>query len=258
MNFFKYVCLFALLLLLKPSIAQDEAKQEMPLDADMVWHESQSDLRTIVISLYRDGQWGQPQKIYQTKSFVSSAVSSTLQDGRKIVFWSEDQKEKTKLYFTVQQSLGDMSRWSEPLLLPFKCRECLAATAVLDFYGNLWLFWTDNASGHDDVFYSIYTNGQWASVEQVNAKNQVPDILPISNLNDQGQVEVQWQSYSVLSTVYQTSSKTFGEPLSNDIIAPLVNELVLQPSANPFALFNTANFVHLPSKRIQQNISLRN
>lgn len=225
------------------------------VSVDVVWHESQSGAHTIKLMQFRDDEWGGETAIYRSNNFVSSTAISTLKDGTKIVFWSEDVLAKTTIYYQIQKDKLDFTRWTDPQKIHERCRECLASAPVLDLDGVMWLFWTDNADGQDDVFFSQLVQSRWANPERVNLMNDVPDIKPIANLNEFGQVEVVWSAYSVLMEQYANASKSFGPQLNEAEIGKIVSDLSTEELPFPaFLPYNSPPEIHVPVNRFKQTI----
>lgn len=231
------------------------ANSEREIEVDVVWHERQGQEQRIVWKPYRGDNWLDSVTVHRSKNYLSSAAISTLKNGLKLVFWSEDALGKTELWYSAQVSLMARDEWTEPQKVYEACRECLAPAAVVDLDGVLWLFWTDNSQGHDDVFLRRFDSGGWLDVEKVNGSNDVPDIKPVANLNRFGQVRVDWVAYSLLEQRYTEAFKLYGEKREDDVAGKIVADLSSEEIPFPnFLPYNSSPRIHVPVNRFEQTI----
>jgi hypothetical protein len=125
----------------------------------------------------------------------------------------------------------------------------------------VWVFWSANFGGLDDVYFVRRTDMGWSKPERVNDKNEVPDIQPQARINQDGQVEISWQSYSfaagdyaINTRVLETDKQTVnGDSSPNDL--PPKTELTLDDITLPsFISENLRSLLHFPANQYEQSV----
>ncbi|MCI5119929.1 MAG: hypothetical protein D3908_01805, partial [Candidatus Electrothrix sp. AUS4] len=52
-----------------------------------------------------------------------------------------------------------------------------------------------NDGGNDDIYFSHYQDSKWTDPQILHAANEVPDIKPEIQYNDEGNIEASWIGY---------------------------------------------------------------
>ena len=174
--------------------------------AELIWVEH-GETHQILHSEYLEGNWTNPLLVYESDNYLNSIALSTLNEGEKILVFSEYLKTRKVLKSITRPAVN--SEWSDALLLSDFGMENLAASLVLDIDGVLWLFWAANKGDLDDIYLSKMTQKSWSRPIKVNMDNDVPDINPVASLNENAEVEVEWQTYSFDVGGYVTTKHVF-------------------------------------------------
>jgi lysophospholipase L1-like esterase len=66
---------------------------------------------------------------------------------------------------------------------------------VVDRANDVWIFWVGIKKGRDEIFYSIFKEGQWSNPLQLNKDNVIPHLHPCVNLGPEGFPWVVWSAY---------------------------------------------------------------
>ena len=226
------------------------------LRADVAWPSYQGKSFRVLFSSYRGGRWQSPSTIHETENEVGSVVSATLRNGEKIVFWTEAKREKREIFFSVfdfsESATRDIKRVGR---LSVGCNICLAVFPIVESDGILRLFWSDTKDGLDDIFTARFDGTEWSQVQRVNQLNDVPDILPIAELDYLGNTLVQWKSYSRVAGRYLTAQRQFGSNVTNgenqQEFADISSNQIPRPADLPY---NSRLFYHLPDNKLKKNV----
>ncbi len=233
-----------------------QAEVVKDIRAHVAWSAYQDNSFKVLFSSYRRGRWQEPSTIYETDNEVASVVSSTLRNGEKIVFWTEVNRLKREIFYGILD-------FSESATLTIKrvrklstgCDSCLAVFPILESDGFLRLFWSDTKDGLDDIFTARYDGIEWSQFERVNHLNDVPDILPVAELDYFGNTVVQWKSYSRVAGRYLTAKRQFGSNVTNgenqQKFADISANQIPRPADLPY---NSRLFYHLPENQLRKNV----
>ena len=154
----------------------------------------------IVSSSLVEEQWSEPVAIHSSDNLIVTPSLAKSDDGQTILVWSQQQQGGMEIF----QSLFSDGEWSEAEPLVDKGSENLNPNILNDGQGGLWLFWSGNNGGLDDIYYKNKTAGdaEWSETQQLNAPNEAPDYKPIAELDQFGDILVRWQTFDFLSNTY--------------------------------------------------------
>ena len=66
---------------------------------------------------------------------------------------------------------------------------------VIDRANTIWIFWTGNHKGRDEIFYCTFRGTQWALPSKLNSNDTVPHLFPEVDLGPNGFPWVVWAAY---------------------------------------------------------------
>jgi hypothetical protein len=162
-------------------------------DAEVYWVEYDGENK-IMVADNLAGQWSDPREIYASNNALTSLAVASNDEGGKLLVWSEQRKSKTVLK---QSTYGANSNtWSLAQLLTDKGQSNMASVLISKGGGTVWLIWSSDRDGLDDVYASERKNGASLSVNKVHEENDVPDVLPTARINEKGDIELNWLRYS--------------------------------------------------------------
>lgn len=179
--------------------------------AELVWASSTGELNRILYSEWNGDNWSDPKVIYQSENSTASPALATLADGSKALIWSEQRRRKSVLMWSKRSAAEPV--WSTATVFSRLGSENVAPSIVRDLEGSLWVFWSAQKSGYSDVFYTRQLAGDWSQPQQVNQANEVPDIKPLAFVGEQGEIVVEWRSFSFDAQDYVTQTRAF-EPIT--------------------------------------------
>lgn len=237
------------------------ATQSVAQHAEAVWVESGESANSILSSELQDDEWGAPIVIHSGENPISRPTMTTLLDGRQILIWSEQQPLKSVLMIMRKGSDSDV--WQAPELFSAFGAENTGASMVTDLKGQLWVFWAANIDGGlDDIYYVTGGVDSWTEPERINAENEVPDHLPeVVNLAN-GDLELSWLSFSLITSAYQTENRIFelDVPVQRLVDSEAQKkERVLADVSLPSELDSTVpGVVHFPDNRLVQTFLVNN
>ena len=174
--------------------------------AELIWIEH-GDMHQIHFSEYSQNGWTLPRVIWKGKNYINSLAINTDREGAKFLVFTEYLKS-AKVLKSISKPANE-NEWSESVLLSDFGRENLAASMVQDMEGVVWLFWSANRGDLDDIYLSKMVMQNWSEPIKVNVDNDVPDTNPIASLNENGEVMVEWQTFSMETGSYVTQNRVF-------------------------------------------------
>lgn len=162
-----------------------------PQHAELVWSESDGLRHEIYASNYHAGQWSEPYQITDDNADNLHPAVDTDADGRKWVVWTAIEETGYEIKYTIFEH----GEWREPKVLPSSLRSNIKPSVALDDKNIPWVVWTGNDGGNDEIYFSRFIDGKWEKEGRVHKKNEVPDILPVINLDTSGELTVSWEGY---------------------------------------------------------------
>ena len=153
---------------------------------DLVWSQSDGLRYEIFISTQTNGEWSTPVQLTDNNANNLHPVLDIGTNGTKWVFWSAVRPNG----ISVQYAVFKNNAWSEPQSLPLEQNSAITPFVLADKKGGVWLVWAGNDGGNDDIYYSHYQDSQWTDPQILHAANEVPDIKPVIQYNDEGNIEL--------------------------------------------------------------------
>ena len=173
-----------LIFLVTPAVAQT---------AEFVWSEDSLNGSKILLSEYENGQWQPAENVVEDSNWNILPTLGSSSKNQKLAVWTMLEGDKSSLKYSIKKA----GKWTAPRLLTDVLQTNLAPVVVFDNRDVCWVFWSaNNGDDDDDIYMSRFSKGNWSAPEQVNAPNDVPDILPEAGLDEAGNVWVSWQSLS--------------------------------------------------------------
>jgi len=248
--------MFALFVAILSPLAVVLSGPLLAAEAQLLWANNGT-THEIMIAHYNDQQWTDAESIYQSDNPLTSVAMATDLDGGKIVVFSEILKTRTVLM--KMQMHPQSLAWSNAELFVDFGKENFAASLVTDASNTVWLFWSANNGDLDDIYFIRRTSSGWSVPQRVNEKNEVPDIKPHARINHNGEVEVEWQTYSMLLRSYQgahsvlitESSKTEAD---KTVLKPEISLSEIRLPA--IVKKQLSSLIHFPSNILVQSIRL--
>lgn len=175
--------------------------------AILVWSNFDGKHHIVSSSLSGD-QWSEPAVIYTSDNLIVTPALAKNSEGQTMLVWSEQQQGRMEIFQSLHSS--ERNEWSESEALIDEGDENLNPSVLNDGQGGLWLFWSGNNGGLDDIYYKNMIAGQtkWSETKQLNTANEVPDYKPIAELDQFGDIVVRWQTYDYLSAKYVEAQET--------------------------------------------------
>lgn len=149
----------------------------------------------IRVSQRLNDEWLPAQEIHRSKNACASLAIISDLAGTKYLIWSEKTKTRTQLMLSTKAK--DDNKWGEARVLSNYGRENNGATMVLDPSNIVWLFWSSNSGGLDDIYMRKKTDQEWSERVRIHEPNNVPDIKPSAIINNKGEVQVDWTKYDL-------------------------------------------------------------
>ena len=212
--------------------------------------------------LYKDG-WTTPAIAAQSDNrIISTAIgSASFIDAAKqkelatslafqslIIVWTEVVNGEWLLKLATR----DGENWTTAQQLTTLAGENLAPTIVHDLSGNPWVFWSSNATGNDDIYFTRRINGSWSETEMVNPPNKFPDILPNAYVADNGEIIVEWDTLDTTANLFIKSERAFtnGARVNSTNKSKEVTNMDVPQPANTGGRIN----LHYPKNKFIQSV----
>jgi hypothetical protein len=232
-------------LVLQPHwIRADSAETAVQIEkGDVVWSQKDATNLQIYFSACEnvEGGWSSPVKITNDSYINGHPVIDAGLDGKRWLVWTAD----TGSDYIVRYAVGKDNTWSEPAAIPAQLHENLAPSVAVDSSGVTWVVWSANDGGQDEIYFSQYSGNTWTTPMLVNRGNDVPDILPILSLDEQGKPQVTWEGFRDGSYVKLRSSWN-GEAWSDEAEVQATSQETAGESERSIA--NMPSFIEYPEE----------
>lgn len=198
-----------------------------------------------------DITWIDPTRIHSSGNTLTTP-SYTQNNEYKMVVWSEVINKKPALFYSYSTNGPD---WSQPKLLSNN-GENLGSTLITARDGSIWAFWSSDRNGLDDIFSSTWSGGFWSSPTVIHSKNDVPDVLPKVNIDNNGDIVVSWKTYSSKVSRYVEKAVVIKQNLriQNTQASHNKQDILLQELAPiPFDISQSRAYIHVPENQYQQS-----
>lgn len=161
------------------------------LQAALVWSESDGLRHEIFSSFLKNGSWSEPEMITDDNAGNLHPSIDLDTDGRKWLVWTALDDAGLEIRYCVQED----GKWQEPKTIPSGLISNVKPSLVVDQDNIPWVVWSGNNGGLDDIYYSRFIDGEWQKETALHPENDVPDILPFLDLDENKQPIVTWESY---------------------------------------------------------------
>lgn len=171
----------------------DEAVPGEGNDADMeiIWAESDGLRHEIFVSSYRSGVWTEPVMITDDNADNLQPSIDVDSSGKKWAVWSAVEEGELELRYSIFED----GKWNKVMNLPSELSSNIKPSIIVDGKDDPWVVWSGNNGDLDDIYFSRYVDGEWTEEQRVHAANEVPDILPYLDTDENGFPTVIWDSY---------------------------------------------------------------
>lgn len=179
---------------------------------ELIWAESDGLRHEIYTSSYRSGAWGEPVMITDDNADNLKPSIDVDSKGRKWAAWTAVEGAELEIRYSVYED----GKWKKAAKLPSDLSSNTKPTIIVDDTDTPWIVWSGNNGGYDDIYYSRFIDGEWTTEKMINPANDVPDILPYLDTDDNGFPTVIWDSYVDPSYVKFQSTwdgKKWSEPV---------------------------------------------
>ena len=257
-RFMRSILLIAGLLLSAMGILRAD-NRDVDIDAEIFWIDRGMQ-KDIMLSRLESDAWSKPEPVYSTENPITSLAVATDLDGATVLIWTERLKIKTVLMHS--QRFSQQQGWSKAELFSDFGKENFAASMVVDRANRIWLFWAANHGDLDDIYMVRRNLNGWSEPLRIHPANAVPDIRPQAQLNQHGNIYVEWQSYSFDESDYLSVNREFKVDKSLESLykaKPKENaEMALTDLSLPaFIPIKSAATVHFPNNRLLQTETLK-
>lgn len=193
------------LLLSSTVYAEKNAAPASIIELQLVFSADYGKGEQVYISKYVNGDWTAPVQISQSDGFVLHPVSSTGNDGKIWVIWTQTDKKGKFLYYSVSSD----ARWSKPEKIKTTMKDNRSATLLVDADNIPWVAWIAIQKTYSDVFWVRWNGVGWTAPVRANSDNNVPDINPRFTLQQSGSIILSWETYR--DGGYVTESKMWNK-----------------------------------------------
>ncbi len=191
------------------------------IKAELVWSEFDGENNEIYYSRLEDNIWTQKVQL-SNKAFRNTSPSvSSGTDGITWVVWTAISGSKSHLLF----SNYDGKTWSSPTRISTNLSSNTAPSIVVDNENIPWIVWAGFDGQDDDIFFTRWNGFDWDAPQRVNKDDSLPDILPLSRIDEEGNLLVEWSGYD--GEKYRNySSRYTGSEWDEEIEAEISKESV--------------------------------
>lgn len=172
--------------------AEAESGNDKAQRVDLVWAASDGLRHELYNATRLGGKWSEPQKITNDNADNLHPCLDTGSDGKKWLVWTAIEQGGYEIRYAVE--VGE--KWSDPQTLPSGLSSNIAPTVIVDDADVPWIVWSGNDGiSNDEIYYTRFIDGKWQKPNLVNKTNDIPDILPVIAITDQGKPQVTWDGY---------------------------------------------------------------
>lgn len=233
--------------------------------AEVVWAGRENGTNHLYYSFFKNGSWSPATApIYSSDKQLTTPALATLQGGKKILFWTEQQGDRAVLMkMSGARSASDVApRWQQAGLFSDLGRYNIAPIAVVDEADRVWLFWSADVDEYSDIYFAKQSKLGWSKPLRVNRRNKVPDTTASARFNEAGELIVSWQTYDLNNRQYQLASRAFmlenPSPRKKSLAAALTHEtkIVAAVDTPTFLLEGQRILIHFPNNTALQSLEI--
>jgi hypothetical protein len=237
--------------------------QENTPSAEVVWTETENKQHTLYYRFFNNGSWSESAAaIYSSENPITTPTLTTRATGKKLVFWAEQLAGSIVIKMMqgqIDSQLEPTIRWGMPTLFSDLGQFSIAPSAVVDWNDDVWVFWAADVAKYSDIYYSRTSELGWSEPVLIHQANSVPDNTPLATINEQGMIDVVWQTFDLEASQYRFANEQYlveSRPRKSDLAKLLAEEQdfldgVIRPDFLPS---QQRLFVHFPRNRLIQSI----
>ncbi len=158
---------------------------------EMIWSESDGLRHEIFTSSYRSGAWNEPVKITDDNASNLHPAVDVDSHGKRWAVWTAMEGATVEIRYAVYSD----GEWGEVQTLPSSFSSSIKPSIIVDDTDTPWVVWTGNNGDDDDIYVTRFMNGEWTEEQRVHEDNDVPDILPSIDVDDQNRPVVRWSRF---------------------------------------------------------------
>jgi hypothetical protein len=218
------------------------------------WVERLFDKYTIKTSQKdQSGKWSEIDIAHISKNQINSATILTRETGQQFLFWSETDHNTNEQIIMYKTRLFDQSEWSLPRIFYEDGSENIGIS-LLRRNQEIWVFWASTAAELPDIYYKVYSAGNWSREQLAHEANDVPDFKPTASLANNGQVMLSWLSFDLDKGDYVYKEEVISQALDSTTLSDKIDDLNVElPSFIPPERSISLRF---PNNDLNQSISV--
>lgn len=210
-----FYAVFSTLLVQNTSFASMELA-DLAKEVDVVWSSSDGVKMEIYYSQREGGVWKEPVMVTDDHYDNMYPVIDRDSSGRRWLFWTAYDRGTTEIHYTT----GEGGEWQPSEIMVSDMATNISPSAVIDQQDRVWLVWSANDGQLDDIMYAYFHSNEWSDPEPVHDPNELPDLLPVVEVDGDGTPMVVWRASRAGQNV--TLSSKF---IDNDWTEPLIEEV---------------------------------
>jgi hypothetical protein len=166
----------------------------------LVYRSREQGKNQLLYQRYAEGQWSGSDLIHSNSvglSYVATTTSDA--EGNLLVVWVEDSGGLSQLMYRVKSLSGKWLTGSRQLTV--SKGEKTQPLLIRSISGQVFLIWTSDERGNDDVFFASWKlDIGWSDTQVLSADNVFPDISPMfdysQNIDSSYDLNVRWNASS--------------------------------------------------------------
>lgn len=160
--------------------------------ADIVWCEYDKGKSFIYHSQMYENRWSDKELVYASRERFLNPAVVRLDDDSLIVMWSLIDNGNSYLQYSLLLS----EKWQVPRNFNTGMAFNGGVLLIKDIKHAIRAIWVGNNGTSDNIYCSIWQMSEWTSPEQINRKDDSPDIMPVVGLNDENLPWVVWTGFN--------------------------------------------------------------
>lgn len=156
----------------------------------IIWEQKDFGRSHIFIGQLREGHLSASHSIsseFEGENFLPSLAVSL--SNHLWAAWVNVHREKS---YIVVKDISASRSWTLAVSRTFSL---FTPKIQCDRDGAVWVFWVGQGIGLDEIFYSVFRNGEWTKPEIIASNPMVPHIHPSAGLDFLGNPWIAWSSY---------------------------------------------------------------